>query len=208
MRSWLLALSVLLVSSMASAIDYQEGKHYQVLEEPVQQYEAEIVEFYNFACMYCFRAEGGVQYLLERLPADTRLTRIPLVLGKGERFNSAAYVGWIAADLGYMDTYRHYLFQLARAPLPWEIKRYNRLSSMENVKTLFVDLGVSEERYGKALIQATANIETAEALAKKMRITATPAFLVNGKYLVQGLRPIPFAEYRLADLILHLEKLP
>ncbi|MFD2836111.1 hypothetical protein ACFS3C_04300 [Azotobacter vinelandii] len=111
-------------------------------------------------------------------------------------------MGWIADELGYMEKYRHYLFQLARAPLPWEIKRYNRLSSMENVRTLFMDMGTDAKKiYEAAVKSAKARIEITEALARQLKITSTPAFLVRGKYLVQGMRSKPFAEFMMADLI-------
>lgn len=193
-----------LVGNGVNANEYVEGRHYKTLSADIEGYQDKVVEFYNFACVYCFRAEGGVAYLEQHLPENIQLTRLPLVLGKGERFNSAAYVGWIADELGYMEKYRHYLFQLARAPLPWEIKRYNRLSSMENVRTLFMDMGTDAKIYEAAVKSAKARIEITEALARQLKITSTPAFLVRGKYLVQGMRSKPFAEFMMADLILHL----
>jgi thiol:disulfide interchange protein DsbA len=202
------SLFLLLICSLANALDFKEGIDYVKLDTPVVGSEKKLIEFYNFACVYCFRAGGGVKVVLSKLPSDMTFERIPVVLGKGERFRTGAEIAYVAESAGLMHEYYDYIFQVTRAPISWEQKKYNYISSRSDAKIFFADLGVSDADFDKYLEQSKAAMENDNAFAKSLNLAGTPTFLIKGKYMVSGLKSVPYNERRLANLIFYILDLP
>lgn len=213
MKIWL-AVSMFFFTSFTSftnftyAAEYKEGIDYFVVDQPAPEKANSVVEFYNFACAYCFRAEAAVPAIRAALPKHLDFERVAVVLGKGERFRTAAQVAYVAEAAGLMEQYHDYIFQLSRAPVRWELQKYNRLSSLEDAKRFFNDVGVSEQQFEQYLQAAQPQMKADEAFAKQLSLMGTPSFLVKGRYVVSGLKSIPYSERRMADLVLYLANLP
>lgn len=200
----LLAFSV---SGVSKENEFEEGVDYFILDESVPEWEGKVIEFFNYACVYCFRAEGGVKEAMGLLHGDIILEKVPVVLGKGERFRTGGIIAVIAEKAGLMESYHDYMFQLTRAPIGWELKKYNRLSSVKDAKIFFQDIGVSEEKFQIYLDEAYKILEKNEDIAKRIGIAGTPSIIVNGRYLVMGLKSIPYSEKYLRDIIVYLARI-
>lgn len=207
MKSWL-AAGLFFFTAFAYAANYEEGIDYFVVNPPVPEKASKVVEFYNFACAYCFRAEAAVPALRAALPKHLDFERVAVVLGKGERFRTAAQVAYVAEEAGLIEQYHDYFFQLSRAPVRWELQKYNRLSSLKDAKRFFNDVGVSEQQFELFLEAAQPRMKANEAFSKQLSLMGTPSFLVKGRYVVSGLKSIPFSEKHMADVILYLANLP
>ena len=60
----LLLIVIFSISSLLTAEDYQAGKHYQVLSEPIATRDSkkiEIIEFFWFGCGHCYSLENQLK---------------------------------------------------------------------------------------------------------------------------------------------------
>jgi len=77
----LLLVLIFSISSMLVAEDYQPGKHYQVLSEPIATRDSkkiEVIEFFWFGCGHCYSLENRLNSWEKKLPADIDFWRSPI----------------------------------------------------------------------------------------------------------------------------------
>ena len=126
-----------------------------------------VVEFFDYRCGFCKRSLDAVRMALERTDVRVELREYPIL---GEDSARAARAALAAAQQGrYLDVH------LALMAHEGE---YNE----ESIKRIAVDLGLDAERMLEDMQSAevTALIDANHALAQKLGVTGTPAFLVAG----------------------------
>ena len=77
----LLLVFIFSVSSLLIADDYQAGKHYQILSEPVVTRDSkkiEVIEFFLFRCGACYSLENQLNSWKKDLPSDVDFWRSPI----------------------------------------------------------------------------------------------------------------------------------
>ena len=77
----LLLAFIFSISSVLIAEDYQPGKHYQVLSEPIATRDSkkiEVIEFFWFGCGHCYSLENQLNSWEKKLPADIDFWRSPI----------------------------------------------------------------------------------------------------------------------------------
>ncbi|GLK61996.1 MULTISPECIES: thiol:disulfide interchange protein DsbA/DsbL [Azotobacter] len=200
-------LFLVVINSTSSAQEFIAGKDYYIIEPERLEYSGSIIEFFNYACMYCYRVETDIDRLYEHLPEKISFERIPVVMGKKYRYEPAAIASYILKFNGLESKYHKYMFQVIRSPLSWELKKYNRLSEKSYLQIFFEDLGLSAEKYQDSYIYAQKKLSDDRERFKTLALTGTPTFLVRGKYIVSGLRPEPYAERHLVNTLIYLLRL-
>jgi protein-disulfide isomerase len=140
-----------------------------------------IVEFSDFQCPFCTRANGTMQQVLAAYPKDVRLVWRNLPMS----FHPHAALAAEAAQEAFAQAgneafwkYHDLLFQNQKAIARPDLERYAR------------ELGLDMGRFNRALDsrQHKPHVDRDSAEAQRAGIVATPGFLING-YYVSGAYP-------------------
>jgi len=176
-------LAGIALSGLAQAQEpkYQEGTHYQTLEQ-VAGYQpidgVEVTEVFSYLCNHCATFEPYMQAWKERLPEGVTLTRIPVEFGRPAwALYALAYV--TASVMGVAEESHPLMMDVL-----WKEKRQMR--NIDELADFYTQFGVDKAKF----------ISTSESFAVDMRIrreqqlvqtygvNATPTMVVNGKYRV------------------------
>jgi protein-disulfide isomerase len=139
-----------------------------------------VIEFSDYQCPFCKRAEPTVQALLQKYPTQVRLVYRHMPLdGLHPRARAAAIAAVCAEQQGKFWEYHDALFQNQQALSDTDLDKYA------------ADLGLDAGKF-KTCRQDPATetrVNTDAAAARQAGLTGTPAFFVNG-ILISGARPI------------------
>ena len=139
-----------------------------------------VIEFSDYQCPFCKRAEPTVQALLAKYPTQVRLVYRHMPLdGLHPRARAAAIAAVCAEQQGKFWEYHDALFQNQQALSDTDLDKYA------------ADLGLDAGKF-KTCRQDPATetrVNTDAAAARQAGLTGTPAFFVNG-ILISGARPI------------------
>lgn len=168
------------ISSVASAQEWREGEHYDVITPPVRlapSAEVVIHEFFWYGCGHCYTFESMIGPWKAQLPEGIKLEYSPAIWNPTMELHAKAY--YIAKTLDVEDPVHGKIFEAMH------LKR-SRLGNEEAVKTIFVANGVAPEDYDKAskAFGISSQVRQADARARAARITGTPSMMVAGKYLI------------------------
>ncbi|MEN1835726.1 thioredoxin domain-containing protein [Pseudomonas lijiangensis] len=191
---------VVLFVSMFSRVEASPPlpERYVHVSPELTEYGNTIVEFLNYSCVYCFRADQGLEVARDSLGGKYKFVRIPISF----RMDGSAYYSTLAAIVldkyDLIDEFHQYLFKIVQVPLSWEVDAYERLSSLERVRALLVDWGVPDDEVEVSIVEAKKELEKNLEFARRVGVHGTPAVLVNGKYILNGLASTPLPEKVLA----------
>jgi len=150
-----------------------------------------IVEFSDFQCPYCRRAQPVIERLLERYEGHVRLVYRHLPLDSiHPRAQAAAEASACAAAQDAFWPYHDKLFENAKA-----LERDDLVGYAE-------ELGLDTDQFAQCVEERRFREQVAAdaAAAQQAGITGTPAFVVNG-LLISGAQPVEeFAEVIDAEL--------
>ena len=137
-----------------------------------------IVEFADFHCPYCARTAESMKALVSKYEGDVRVVfrQMPLPIHPGAA--EAAYSSVAAGKQGKF----------------WEAHDAHfggKIRGEQQHRGLATDLGIDFDRYeaDRNGAEVKAEVDADMALARKMGVTGTPAFFINGKF-VNGARPL------------------
>ncbi len=142
-----------------------------------------IIEFSDFQCPYCARSQSTIQQLMAKYKGDVRLVFKHMPLGFHAKARPAAIAAMAADKQGKFQEYKK---KLMENQATW---------SKGNEKELFVtyakELELDIDTFQKELnnIEFGKKIDSDIEDAKKVGITGTPSFVING-VLVRGAVPI------------------
>lgn len=181
-RSWLLPLLWLPMMAVA-ATDYQEGVHYQRLENPAPtsttEDKVEVVEVFWYGCPHCFRLEPDIEQWLQNKPENVEFVRVPAALGHGWEMHARAFHA--AEILGVLDKIHKPLFDAIH-------EQGRRLNTPEALAEFFAEHGVDKEKFMKVFnsFELDTQFRRSQQLVRQYGVTGVPALIVDGKYLVTG----------------------
>jgi thiol:disulfide interchange protein DsbA len=172
---------LLLTSGGASALELKEGLQYKLLK-PAQPTDVapgkvEVVEVFWYACGHCYALEPMVESWNAKGRAPyVQLVRLPATWN--ELLKTHARVFYTAEILGKLPQLNPLIFRAIN------VER-KRLDTPESIEAFFVANGVSKADFQKAFssFAVESRLRRAEDLNRRYRITATPTFVVNGKYV-------------------------
>jgi thiol:disulfide interchange protein DsbA len=183
-KNALIVLFLSLFCSSAFSKDYQEGRHYELIEPlPTRNPEKiEVIEFFWFGCGHCFSLEQLIKDWKSEVSSEVDFFRLPVV--------------WNAQT----KTHAKLFFATETLQVPEAIQgifsaiHYNRkmMLSDKEIIPFFQGYGIQENKYLAATnsFGLKNNLRKAELFAFKYGIKGVPAFIVNGKYKVSATREI------------------
>ena len=183
-KNALIVLVLSLFCSSAFSKDYQEGRHYELIEPlPTRNPEKiEGIEFFWFGCGHCFSLEQLIKDWKSEVSSEVDFFRLPVV--------------WNAQT----KTHAKLFFATETLRVPEAIQgifsaiHYNRkmMLSDKEIIPFFQGYGIQEDKYLAATnsFGLKNNLRKAELFAFKYGIQGVPAFIVNGKYKVSATREI------------------
>ena len=139
-----------------------------------------IVEFTDFECPFCARADGVIAKLREMYPADQLRVAVAMhPLASHAHARPAALAALAAAEQGKIEAMQTQLFANAKSLDDPGIRRTAAL----------VGLDMQKFEAARQAPKASMSLAHAEALGKSADINGTPTFFVNGRRVI-GLRPL------------------
>ena len=171
-----------LAACQADTEQYKEGVHYEMLPEAVSTSDPtriEVVEVFWYGCSHCYSFESNINPWSRVLADDVNFQRVPAVWHATMGLHAKAY--YTAKALKVLDKLHAAIFEAMNL-------KKQKLENQEDIAKIFVENGVSLERFNKVF--NSKGIEMAVDLAMKKqeryRTQGTPEVIVNGKYRVSG----------------------
>jgi thiol:disulfide interchange protein DsbA len=177
-----LALSALLLAGgVACSAEFKEGEHYKTLTpaQPtsVAPGKVEVVEVFWYACGHCYALEPKLEsWKTNDKPANVELVRVPAMWN--DLLKTHARVFYTAELLGKLPALNTEIYREINV-------RGNRLDTQAKIEAFFTSKGISKQDFQKAFSSFAVETKLARAadLNKRYRITSTPTFVVNGRYV-------------------------
>lgn len=167
----------------AATPPFEAGKHFTALSpaQPtsVEAGKIEVAEVFMFGCPGCFGFEPHIQGWLKRKADYVEFVRIPAPWNPAAVLHARAY--YTAEALNKVEEIEGPFFQ------EFHTKR-NYLDTEAKLAEFFGRYGVDEATFKSTFnsFAVNAKLKRAEELIRRYRVQATPAVVVNGKYLTTG----------------------
>ena len=181
LKTLMVALAGLGLSSLVSAAPLVEGEHYTVLENPVETRVEDghvaVTEAFWYGCPHCYDLEEPLNAWVAEQPEDVVFQRMPATMG-GD-WNTHAFAFYAAEQLGILEELHDDFFHAIH-------EEGRRLTSEDAIAAFFSDYGVSEEEAREALASfgVKSQVNQAHARMRQMQLMGVPALIVDGRYLV------------------------
>lgn len=203
----LFAVVMSFTALQAHAYEFVEGKDYVKVANVDPALNNKTIEIFSYHCQYCYRSQNSVHAFKASMPKGMVLEHKPTTFGYKQLLPFASTY-FIMEELGLTDELHDYAFHIAKLPIKGE-KHYNKLNNFEGVKAFFMDHGVSEADYEKAVkaIEEKGLIKQADKFASKYQVEGTPTFIINGKYIVTDYKKGPKYDKYFTALLLHVANL-
>lgn len=178
----LLAAGILLLAAHgASAVELTEGQQYKLLK-PAQPTDVgpgkvQVVEVFWYACSHCYAIEPRVEaWTSKGKPPYVVSVQMPATWN--ELLKTHARVFYTAELLGKLQQLNGDIFREINV-------KGNRMDTPEKIEAFFVSHGVSKADFQKAFssFAVESKLRQAEEMNKRYRITGTPTWVVDGKYV-------------------------
>jgi protein dithiol oxidoreductase (disulfide-forming) len=174
-------LAFLLITLPAAA---QQGSGYRVIaQQPVESGDRiEVIDFFFYACPYCYELRPRLETWRQRKPADVVFRRFPVVrhdswvplaktyyaleaLGEAERLHAAVFHSYHVEELAMSQE---------KVIADWAEKH-----------------GLDREKFMAAYRSddVRQKVERARKMTTDYDIQGTPAMVVDGKYIAEGISP-------------------
>ncbi len=184
-----IALILFFSGTLFSCGDQQTDKTYIRVKNPQPTTQPTVIEFFAYFCPHCNKLEPKVRVWQRKLPKSIQFIRVPLTLGHttARIYSRAFYLG---KKLGVLNKSHKRIFD------DFHNKKI-QLQSDQQLKTLFLSLGVSAQVFDLAINDPEINqqVDQAEKMAKRFAIVSVPSFVIDGKYFTDagmtgGIRPL------------------
>jgi len=181
LKTLMVALAGLGLSSLVSAAPLVEGEHYTVLENPVETRvedgQVAVTEAFWYGCPHCYDLEDPLNAWVAEQPEDVTFQRMPATMGG--TWNTHAFAYYAAEQLGILDELHEDFFHAIH-------EEGRRLASEDDIATFFSDYGVSEQEAREALASfgVKSQVNQAHARMRQMQLMGVPALIIDGRYLV------------------------
>ena len=162
---------------------FTEGEDYVRLAKPiatqVKTGEIEVIEFFAYTCIHCYRFEPILKEWKATLPANVVVRQLPVQFSS--QLEPLAKTFFAFEALGWLDTLHNRLF----AAIHVENKRvFDEAAIMKWVSSQGVDTQAFKKAY--ASFGTASNAKRAAQLANNYLVEGTPALGIHGQYLIPG----------------------
>lgn len=181
LKTLMVALAGLGLSTLVSAAPLVEGEHYTVLENPVdtrvEDGQVAVTEAFWYGCPHCYDLEEPLNAWVAEQPEDVAFQRLPATMGGA--WNTHAFAFYAAEQLGILEELHADFFHAIH-------EEGRDLTSEDEIAAFFSDYGVSEEEAREALASfgVQSQVNQAHARMRQMQLMGVPALIVDGRYLI------------------------
>ena len=175
-----LLLALVLTPLSTLAANFEEGKHFTVVNQGAATKTPEIVEFFSYLCPHCYKFEPLIEGLVEKKPDNVKFKK--------------NHVDFLGRDLGpelsraYAVAYQLKLDDKITPKIFSAIHdKRQRFANFDDLKALFVSNGVDAKKFDAAAnsFMVNAMVSQMQKNTKKFKINSVPTLIVNGKYRVE-----------------------
>lgn len=146
-----------------------------------------MIEFSDFQCPFCARSEPEIEAVMKKYKGKIKLVFKNLPLGFHPKARVAAYSAMSAGEQGAFWKMKKILLanqhEWAKGDAEKEFEKYAKKLGL-NIPRFLKDRKTKIGEYEK-------QIKNDEAVAKKLSISGTPTFIING-VIVRGARPAAY----------------
>lgn len=184
-KFWLavMAVATLGLSVTASAMDFEEGVHYETISDEATD-EVEILDFFSFYCGTCYQYQPFSEMMKAEFGDSFKKYHVSF-LGPRNMGEETVRV-WAAANiLGVADEVSPLIFRK-------HFQQRSVSNSVDDLYTVFNSVGVERADFDKAYnsFPARSQANRMRRQAETYNVSGTPTFIVNGRYRMnpQGFR--------------------
>ena len=179
--SSLIILSAFVFFTNTTQAEFVAGKNYTVIDKPVETStgpKVEVRELFWYFCPHCFSVHPLLDNWLQTMDPSAQLVLQPAVF-PGWEYGASFY--YVLEELGEVNRLHGPLFDAIH------VQKLNFKTQQDFVTWLTLN-GVDEGRANKVYESFAVKVAVNKAKANtyKYRITGVPAFIVNGKYIVNA----------------------
>jgi thiol:disulfide interchange protein DsbA len=181
-RSRVLLLSALVLAGpVACAQGYSEGVQFTALTPPqptnVEKGKVEVVEVFWYGCPHCFAIEPKFKaWQQDTMPKNVQVVLVPATWNDLVKLHARVY--YTAELLKKLPQLHEEIFREINV-------RGNHLETPEKIEKYFTSHGVAKQDFDKIWnsFGIESKLRRADELARSYKVTGTPAFVVNGRWL-------------------------
>ena len=189
-------LTFMVVEEQVSG-DFQEGVHYQLIDEPrrIRGRLPLVEEFFSYSCVHCYNLDDPLDSWAAARQGEVRLERVPAI--GTSSWVALGTVYYAADELGLLESLHKRFFRATHDG------RRNLANRDELIQFLRIR-GLDEEAFIEAMEspEVARRLASAEARQKQYQVQAVPSLVVNGTWQVQTSREVSLA--RMLDVVDHL----
>src|SRR5690554_113798 len=175
-KLWLmLVAAAAFTMATATAADFEEGVHYDVVGEEATE-ELEIIDFFSFYCGSCYQFQPFGEMLQEEFGDSFKKYHVNFI-GSRE-MGDITIRAWAAANiLGVTDEVSPLIFRK-------HFQQRDMSTSVDDLAGVFQLVGIDREEFDKAYnsFPARSQANRMRREAEKFNVNATPTFIINGRY--------------------------
>ncbi|CAH1525041.1 MULTISPECIES: thiol:disulfide interchange protein DsbA/DsbL [Vibrio] len=178
MKKLLALCSTLLLAFTAHAAQFEEGKHYKVLDVDKAS-KPTVTEFFSFYCPHCYKFEAVIDNMKPALPKGASFEKVHVAFMGSDMAVPMAKSYATMVSLGVEKKMVPAMFaqihQKRQAP-----------KDESELKQIFVDNGVDAKKFDAAYNSFAVNSmqKGFDKQFKQSTLTGVPGVLVNDKYIV------------------------
>jgi thiol:disulfide interchange protein DsbA len=141
--------------------------------------KVEVIEFFWYGCPHCYDAEPRVASWLKKQPAEVEFVRVPAIFNPRWAVLGRTYYAMQHLKLG--DKEHRALFDAIH-------RDRKNLNDEASITEFFATLGVPEEQFHSAFndFDVDGKVRRANQMTASYGLEGVPAFIVNGKYRIDG----------------------
>jgi thiol:disulfide interchange protein DsbA len=175
-------------TSMDAPTIWQEGVNYTLLvpAQPtsVPAGQVEVLEFFWYGCPHCYALDPLIEAWQRTKPAYITFTRVPIMWNEPDRALARLY--YTLKDLGKIDAMHTAIFREIHENNDPLVDAGGNDAATERLQTAFVESkGVPAAAFRDAYrsVGVESELQNADQLVERYRITGVPTFVINGKFV-------------------------
>jgi len=180
MVKYLIAVILVVTSSISLGAEFVAGKDYEVIKsnQGVEEIRGKVLvtEFFSFGCPWCYKVQESFADWVQENKAIVNLKEVPVVFNKDWEYYAKAY--YAAKALNISQTMQPELFKAI-------INDKLQLNSDKSMMEFFVKHGVNDDTAKSAFYHSPSidlSVKSGILLMSSNHINAVPAFVVNNQF--------------------------
>ena len=173
---------LLLLPTLSSAKNYDEGIEYKKLDQSVNTQtgdKIEILEFFWYGCPHCFSFEPTLKKWKKTLPANVQFVRMPSPLNPRWMVHTKTY--YTLQTMGEGEKHHTAIFQAMHV-------QKKRLLNKEAVADFLATRGIDKKAFLSNFDSFAVEMRARQALqlGQEYKVNGVPLLAINGKYTISA----------------------